>query len=212
MDARLSPIVSHSLIPVVVIDDADSAPGLADALVAGGLPVAEVTFRTPAAAEAIARMATNPDIILGAGTVHTAEQVDRAVEAGATYIVSAGLSPAVVRRAQELGVAVLPGIATATEIVTALDLGLDAVKFFPAETSGGVPAIKALAAPFPDLTFVPTGGIGPKNIADYLAVPAIAACGGSWMCPRDAVKAGDFATIERLSREAVALVASLKEA
>ena len=107
MDARLSPIVSHSLIPVVVIDDADSAPGLADALVAGGLPVAEVTFRTPAAAEAIARMATNPDIILGAGTVHTAEQVDRAVEAGATYIVSAGLSPAVVRRAQELGVAVL---------------------------------------------------------------------------------------------------------
>ncbi len=131
MDARLSPIVSHSLIPVVVIDDADSAPGLADALVAGGLPVAEVTFRTPAAAEAIARMATNPDIILGAGTVHTAEQVDRAVEAGATYIVSAGLSTAVVRRAQELGVAVLPGIATATEIVTALDLGLDAVKFFP---------------------------------------------------------------------------------
>ncbi len=212
MDARLSPIVSHSLIPVVVIDDADSAPGLADALVAGGLPVAEVTFRTPAAAEAIARMATNPDIILGAGTVHTAEQVDRAVEAGATYIVSAGLSPAVVRRAQELGVAVLPGIATATEIVTALDLGLDAVKFFPAETSGGVPAIKALAAPFPDLTFVPTGGIGPKNIADYLAVPAIPACGGSWMCPRDAVKAGDFATIERLCREAVELVTSLKGA
>ncbi|HRL48536.1 MAG TPA: bifunctional 4-hydroxy-2-oxoglutarate aldolase/2-dehydro-3-deoxy-phosphogluconate aldolase [Propioniciclava sp.] len=212
MDARLSPIVAHSLIPVVVIDDADSAPGLADALVAGGLPVAEVTFRTPAAADAIARMSANSEIVLGAGTVRTAEQVDQAVDAGATYIVSAGLSAAVVRRAQERGVPVLPGTVTATEILAAMELGLDAVKFFPAETSGGVAAIKALAAPFPDITFVPTGGVSPKNLADYLAVKSIAACGGSWMCPRDAVKAGDFATIERLSREAVALVASLKEA
>ncbi len=212
MDARLSPIVAHSLIPVVVIDDANSALGLAEALVAGGLPVAEVTFRTAAAAEAIARMATNPDILVGAGTVRTAEQVDEAVEAGAKYIVSAGLSTAVVRRAQDRGVPVLPGTVTATEILAAIELGLDAVKFFPAETSGGVPAIKALSAPFPDITFVPTGGVGPKNLAEYLSVPAIAACGGSWMCPRDAVKAGDFATIERLTREAVELVASVKGA
>lgn len=212
MDARLSPIVTHSLVPVVVIDDADSALGLAEALVAGGLPVAEVTFRTAAAAEAIARMATNPDILVGAGTVRTAEQVDQAVDAGAKYIVSAGLSAAVVRRAQDRGVPVLPGTVTATEILAATELGLDTVKFFPAETSGGVGAIKALAAPFPDITFVPTGGVGPKNLADYLAVPAIAACGGSWMCPRDAVKAGDFATIERLTREAVELVRSTKEA
>ena len=212
MDARLSPIVAHSLIPVVVIDDANSALGLAEALVAGGLPVAEVTFRTAAAAEAIARMATNPDILVGAGTVRTAEQVDEAVEAGAKYLVSAGLSTAVVRRAQDRGVPVLPGTVTATEILAAIELGLDAVKFFPAETSGGVPAIKALSAPFPDITFVPTGGVGPKNLAEYLSVPAIAACGGSWMCPRDAVKAGDFATIERLTREAVELVASVKGA
>lgn len=212
MDARLCPILAHRLVPVVVIDDATNALGLAAALVAGGLPVAEVTFRTTAAAEAIARMATNPDLLVGAGTVRTAEQVDQAVDAGARYIVSAGLSTAVVRRAQDRGVPVLPGTVTATEILAAAELGLDTVKFFPAETSGGAAAIKALSAPFPDITFVPTGGVGPKNVADYLAVPAIAACGGSWMCPRDAVNAGDFAAVERLTREAVALVRSSKEA
>lgn len=212
MDARLSPIVAHSLIPVVVLDDADSALGLADALVAGGLPIAEVTFRTAAAAESIARMATNPDLLVGAGTVRTADQVDQAIEAGATFIVSAGLSAAVVRRAQERGVPVLPGITTATEVMAASDLGLDAVKFFPAESFGGVSTIKSLTAPFPEMTFVPTGGIGPKNLADYLAVSAIPACGGSWMCPRDLVNAGDFAGVERLTREAVELVRSIKEA
>lgn len=212
MDASLSSIVAHRLVPVVVIDDANNALGLAKALVAGGLPVAEVTFRTDAAPKAIARMASDPDLLVGAGTVRTAAQVDQAVDAGARYIVSAGLSSAVVRRAQERGVPVLPGAVTATEILAAAELGLDTVKYFPAETSGGVAAIKALAAPFPDITFVPTGGIGPKNVAAYLAVPAIAACGGSWMCPRDAVGAGDFTTIERLTREAVALVSSIEKA
>lgn len=212
MDARLEPIVAHTLIPVVVIDDAAQAPGLADALVAGGLPIAEVTFRTAAARDAIAAMAKNPEILVGAGTVRTPEQVEQAVEAGAKYIVSAGLSEKVVLKCQELGVIALPGTVTATEIQLASELGLDTVKFFPAETSGGAAAIKALSAPFTEMSFVPTGGIGPKNLADYLAVKAIRACGGSWMCPRDAVASGDFATIERLTREAVELVTSIKEA
>lgn len=211
MDTRLNPIVAHTLVPVVVIDDAANAPGLAEALVAGGLPIAEVTFRTPAARDAITAMAKNSDILVGAGTIRTPEQVEQAVDAGARYIVSAGLSEKVVRRCQELDVPVLPGAVTATEIQAATELGLDTVKFFPAETAGGAAAIKALAAPFHDITFVPTGGIGPKNLVDYLAVKAIVGCGGSWMCPRDALASGDFATIERLTREAVELVTSIKE-
>ena len=211
MDPRLSPAVAHTLVPVVVIDDAARATGLGHALVAGGLPVAEVTFRTAAARASIEAMTAVPDLVVGAGTVRTPEQVTQAVEAGARYIVSPGLSEAVVRRCQELGVPVLPGAVTATEVQAAAELGLDTVKFFPAETSGGAAAIKALAAPFGDITFVPTGGIGPKNLADYLAVKSVVGVGGSWMCPRDAVAAGDFATIERLCREAVELVAQLKE-
>ncbi|MDN5570284.1 MAG: bifunctional 4-hydroxy-2-oxoglutarate aldolase/2-dehydro-3-deoxy-phosphogluconate aldolase [Propionibacteriaceae bacterium] len=212
MDARLDPVVAHTLVPVVVIDDADRAAGLAEALVAGGLPVAEVTFRTAAAAEAIAAMVKVPGMTVGAGTVRTTEQADAAVAAGATFLVSAGLSEKVVRHAGELGVPILPGTATATEIQLATELGLDTVKFFPAETAGGASAIKALAAPFHDITFVPTGGIGPKNLADYLAVKAIVGVGGSWMCPRDAVAVGDFATVERLTAEAVRLVDSIRKA
>ena len=211
MDQTLAPIIAHTLVPVIVIDDAANAAGLAEALVAGGLPIAEVTFRTAAARDAIAAMAKNPNILVGAGTIRTPEQVEQAVEAGARYIVSAGLSAAVVRRCQELGVPVLPGAVTATEIQAASELGLSTVKFFPAETSGGAAAIKALSAPFHDITFVPTGGIGPKNLADYLAVKSIVGVGGSWMCPRDALAAGDFATIERLTREAAQLVSSIKE-
>lgn len=211
MDPRLSPAVAHTLVPVVVIDDAARAVGLGRALVAGGLPVAEVTFRTAAARASIEAMAAVPGLVVGAGTVRSPEQVTQAVEAGARYIVSPGLSAAVVRRCRELDVPVLPGAVTAGEVQAAAELGLDTVKFFPAETSGGAAAIKALAAPFHDITFVPTGGIGPKNLADYLAVKAVVGVGGSWMCPREAVAAGDFATIERLCREAVELVAQLKE-
>lgn len=211
MDQALSPIVAHTLVPVVVIDDAARAEGLAQALVAGGLPIAEVTFRTAAARAAIEAMSGHPDLLVGAGTVRTPEQVEQAVAAGAQYIVSPGLSTTVVRRCQELGVPVLPGAVTATEIQAAAELGLDTVKFFPAETSGGAAAIKALAAPFHDISFVPTGGIGPKNLAEYLAVKNIVGVGGSWMCPRDALTAGDFATIERLTLEAVQLVSSIKE-
>ena len=192
------------LVPVVVLDDAADADGLAGALVAGGLPVAEVTFRTAAAADSIRAMTARGDILVGAGTVLTAEQVDLAVAAGARFVVSPGLSRAVVERCAELGVLAVPGAVTATEVQAALELGLSTVKFFPAGTSGGPAAIKALAAPFSDVQFVPTGGVGPANLADYLAIPAVAAVGGSWMVPRERVKAGDFAGIQQLTADAVA--------
>jgi 2-dehydro-3-deoxyphosphogluconate aldolase/(4S)-4-hydroxy-2-oxoglutarate aldolase len=197
------------LVPVVVLDDAADADALAGALVAGGLPVAEVTFRTAAAQDSIRAMAARGDILVGAGTVFTPEQVDQAVAAGARFVVSPGLSRAVVERCGEHGVLALPGAVTATEVQAALELGLGTVKFFPAGTSGGPAAIKALAAPFGGVQFVPTGGVGPGNLADYLAVPAVAAVGGSWMVPRDRVKAGDFAEIRALCAEAVALVVAL---
>lgn len=205
MDA-LSALRAARLVPVVVLDDAKDAGPLAGALVAGGLPVAEITFRTAAAQDSIRAMADRGDILLGAGTVLTPEQVDQAVAAGASYVVSPGLSRAVVERCQEHGVLALPGAVTATEIQAALELGLTTVKFFPAGTSGGAPAIAALAAPFGGVSFVPTGGIGPKNVLEYLAIPAVAAVGGSWMVPRDRVKAGDFDGIRDLTAEAVALV------
>jgi 2-dehydro-3-deoxyphosphogluconate aldolase / (4S)-4-hydroxy-2-oxoglutarate aldolase len=193
------------LVPVVVLDDAQHAGPLAEALVAGGLPVAEVTFRTAAARDSIRAMADRGDVLVGAGTVLTPEQVDQAVAAGASYVVSPGLSRAVVERCQEHGVLALPGAVTATEIQAALELGLTTVKFFPAGTSGGAPAIAALAAPFGGLRFVPTGGVGPKNLRDYLDIPAVAAVGGSWMVPRDRIAAGDFDTVRRLTADAVAL-------
>ncbi|QTE28939.1 bifunctional 4-hydroxy-2-oxoglutarate aldolase/2-dehydro-3-deoxy-phosphogluconate aldolase [Pengzhenrongella sicca] len=205
----LSALRAARLVPVVVLDDAADADALAGALVAGGLPVAEVTFRTAAAEDSIRAMAGRGDILVGAGTVRTVEQVDKAVAAGASYIVSPGLSRAVVERCQEHGVLALPGAVTATEVQAALELGLTTVKFFPAGTSGGAPAIKALTAPFGHVSFVPTGGVGPKNLGDYLAIPTVAAVGGSWMCPRDLVTAGDFAGITALTAEAVALAASL---
>ncbi|MGY1590785.1 bifunctional 4-hydroxy-2-oxoglutarate aldolase/2-dehydro-3-deoxy-phosphogluconate aldolase [Geodermatophilus sp. SYSU D00708] len=194
------------LVPVVVLDDAGHAGPLADALVAGGLPVAEVTFRTPAAADAIRAVADRGDVLVGAGTVLTPAQVDRAVAAGARYVVSPGLSRAVVERCAEHGVPALPGVVTATEVQAALELGVTAVKFFPAGTSGGARAVAALAAPFGEVRFVPTGGIGPADLADYLRLDAVVAVGGSWMVPRDRIAAGDLATVTRLTAEAVALV------
>jgi len=204
----LSSLRAARLVPVVVLDDAADADGLAGALVAGGLPVAEVTFRTAAAEDSIRAMAARGDMLVGAGTVLTVEQVDRAVAAGASYVVSPGLSRAVVERCGEHGVLALPGAVTATEIQAALELGLTTVKFFPAGTSGGAPAIAALAAPFAGVSFVPTGGVGPKNLGEYLGIAAVAAVGGSWMVPRDRVKAGDFDGIRNLTADAVALAAA----
>lgn len=203
--STLEALASHRLVPVVVLDDATGADGLATALVDGGLPVAEVTFRTAAAEESIRVMAARGDVLVGAGTVLTVDQVDRAVRAGASYIVSPGLSRAVVERCGEHGVTVLPGAVTASEVQAALELGLSTVKFFPAGTSGGAKAIAALAAPFGGVGFVPTGGIGPANLHEYLALPSVRAVGGSWMVPRDLVKAREFERVRGLVAEAVAL-------
>ncbi|MBO3083217.1 bifunctional 4-hydroxy-2-oxoglutarate aldolase/2-dehydro-3-deoxy-phosphogluconate aldolase [Cellulomonas fengjieae] len=203
----LSALAEARLVPVVVLDDAADAGALGDALVAGGLPVAEVTFRTAAAPDAIRLLADRGDILVGAGTVLTAAQVDQAVAAGASYVVSPGTSRAVVERCHEHGILALPGAVTATEIQAALELGLTTVKFFPAGTSGGAPAIAALAAPFVGVQFVPTGGVGPTNLHEYLALPSVAAVGGSWMVPRDRIRARDVAGITELTAAAVALAA-----
>ncbi|WP_084077080.1 bifunctional 4-hydroxy-2-oxoglutarate aldolase/2-dehydro-3-deoxy-phosphogluconate aldolase [Demequina sp. NBRC 110057] len=205
MSDVLARLGEHRLVPVVVLDSAADASGLADALVAGGLPVAEVTFRTAAAAESIRVMASRGDMLVGAGTVLTAAQVDEAADAGASYVVSPGLSRSVVERCGERGVLALPGAVTASEVMAALELGVTTVKFFPASTSGGAAAVKALAAPFGGVSFVPTGGIGPTNLHEYLSIPAVHAVGGSWMVPRDLIASGDFDGVERLTAQAVAL-------
>ena len=205
MSDLLQRLAAYRVVPVVVIDDPHDADALAQALVDGGLPVAEVTFRTAAAPEAIRAMAARGDVLVGAGTVVTPAQVDAAVAAGASYVVSPGISRAVVERCHEHGVLALPGAVTATEVQAALELGLTAVKFFPAGTSGGPAAIAALAAPFHGLGFVPTGGIGPSNLAEYLSLPVVLAVGGSWMVPRDRVREGDFDAVRTLTADAVRL-------
>lgn len=199
----LAELAAGVLVPVVVLRDAGDAGLLADALVAGGLPVAEVTFRTAAAPEAIRVIAERGDVLVGAGTVLTVGQVDAAVGAGARFVVSPGLSRAVVERCAEHGILALPGAVTATEVQAALELGLDTVKFFPAATSGGPAAIKALAAPFTGVRFVPTGGVGPGNLAEYLALPAVVAVGGSWMVPTDRIAAHDVSGLVDLVSAAV---------
>ncbi|MEV6301259.1 bifunctional 4-hydroxy-2-oxoglutarate aldolase/2-dehydro-3-deoxy-phosphogluconate aldolase [Actinoplanes sp. NPDC051861] len=190
--SALDVLGGHRVVPVVVLKDPGSADGLGDALVAGGLPIAEVTFRTPEAATVLRRLAARGDLVVGAGTVLTAAQVDVAYESGAKFVVSPGLSAAVVRRCQDLGLAVIPGASTATEIMAALDLGLDTVKFFPAEACGGLPTVKALSAAFPQVRFVPTGGVTAESALTYLAHPAVAAVGGSWMVAPDLLAAGKW--------------------
>ena len=202
-------LFASRLVPVVVIDNAKDAAPLASALVSGGLPVAEVTLRTSAALDAIRAIAKRGDVLVGAGTVTTAEQVVAAVEAGAQFIVSPGLSRSVVERSQAMGILVLPGAVTATEVMTAMELGLSAVKFFPAATSGGAAAIKALSAPFAGMTFIPTGGVGPENLHEYLKMSCVSAIGGSWMVPRDAIQNGEFENISALCVEAVYLAKSV---
>ena len=204
MNPILEQFQKLGIIPVVVIDDAKDAVPLAKALCEGGLPVAEVTFRTDAAEEAIRLMSeAYPEMLVGAGTVLTTEQVDRAVAAGAKFIVSPGLNPKVVKYCQEKNVPITPGTARPTDIEMALELGLDVVKFFPAEQNGGLAMIKAMAAPYTKVKFMPTGGINAKNLKSYLDFDKIIACGGSWMVPKDLVAAGDFEAIKNLTREAV---------
>lgn len=202
-------ILSRRIVPVVVVNDAARAGGLGDALVAGNLPVAEVTLRTPAAPEAIATMAKNPDLLVGAGTVLTPDQVDLAVDAGAKFLVSPGYSAATVARAAERGVPIVPGTVTPSEVMTAIAGGLKLLKFFPASNYGGAGTLKAFSSVFAGINFVPTGGVSAGNLGDYLSLPNVPAVGGSWMVPAKTVDAGDFATIEQLCTEAVAAAAAL---
>jgi len=201
----LSSLHELRVLPVASLADADQAEALADAVIAGGLPALEVTLRTPAALGALRRLAPRSDLLLGAGTVTTVAQVREVLDAGARFVVSPGFSAPVVQACLEAGVPVLPGVATATEIQMALDAGLDTVKFFPAVPAGGVAMIKALAAPFSQVRFVPTGGIGPRNVRDFLALPAVLAVGGSWMVDPALLARGDLDGIRRLTAEAVAL-------
>ena len=204
-------IAGFGVVPVVVLDDVKDAAPLAKALVEGGLPCAEVTFRTAAAEESIRIMATEyPDMFVGAGTVLTIEQVDRAVAAGAKFIVSPGFDPEIVDYCLEKEIPVFPGCITPSEVAQAVKRGLKVVKFFPAEQFGGVATIKAMAAPYVGLKFMPTGGVSAKNLESYLSCDKIIACGGSWMVKGDLVKAGKFDEIKNLTEEAVKLAASIR--
>lgn len=208
--ASLADIAQWGVIPVVVLEEAAHAETLGEALVAGGLPVAEVTFRTSAAADAIRRLVARGDILVGAGTVLTVDQLEEAVAAGARFIVSPGLSAAVVRRAQEIGVPIVPGIGTATELMEAKALGLTTVKLFPASVIGGPAAIKALSSAFPGMQFIPTGGVSPSNLADYLGLEVVPAVGGSWMVPSTLVASGDVDALIQLVRAAVDAAAAVR--
>jgi 2-dehydro-3-deoxyphosphogluconate aldolase/(4S)-4-hydroxy-2-oxoglutarate aldolase len=200
------------IVPVIVIDDPASATELASALIAGGLPCAEVTFRTAGAADALRRMSERPELLLGAGTVLTTNQAETARAAGARFIVSPGFNPAVVDYCQEHDLPVFPGVCTPTEIEMALTKGLTTLKFFPAEPAGGVAYLKAIAAPYGMIEFIPTGGISTANIATYLGFKKVIACGGSWMAPADWIAAGDFQRIRAETAHAVKVVnAVIKE-
>ncbi len=211
MNDVLKKIGEIGIIPVVVLNDAKDAAPLAKALIEGGLPCAEVTFRTAAAEESIRIMSTEyPELFVGAGTVLTIDQANRAIAAGAKFIVAPGLNPEVVQYCINRGVPVCPGTCTPSDVERALSLGLDVVKFFPAEPAGGLPFIKAMAAAYVNLKFMPTGGISAKNVREYLAYDKILACGGSWMVKGSLVEAGKFDEITKLVREAADIVKEIR--
>lgn len=200
------------IIPVVVIDNVKDAAPLGKALCDGGLPCAEVTFRTEAAEESIHILSKEyPDLLVGAGTVLTIEQVDRAVNAGAKFIVSPGLNPDIVTYCQKKNISVTPGVVTPSEIERALVLGLDVVKFFPAEPSGGLSMIKAMGAAYTKLKFMPTGGINTNNVKEYLKSDKILACGGSWMVKGELIHNGEFGKIKDLCKEAADIVKEMRK-
>jgi 2-dehydro-3-deoxyphosphogluconate aldolase/(4S)-4-hydroxy-2-oxoglutarate aldolase len=197
-------MTASPVVPVIVIERVEDAVPLAKALVAGGLKVLEVTLRTAAALDSIRAIAAEVDgAILGAGTVTNAEQLRASVEAGATFAISPGLTPGLLEAKNDFDVPLLPGIATISEMMLGIDAGLKHFKFFPASVAGGPPMLKAFAGPFPDIRFCPTGGVNEKNFLEYLALPNVLCVGGSWVAPAAAAKAGDWATITRLSKEAV---------
>lgn len=196
------------VIPVISIDNAEDIIPLGKVLVDNGLPAAEITFRSEAAIEAIRLLReTQPDMLIGAGTVLNRDQVIAAKNAGATFIVSPGFNPATVRACQEVGIDIIPGVNNPSAIEAALEMGLTTLKFFPAEASGGVNMVKALLAPYSDISFMPTGGVNPNNITEYLAVPRVLACGGTWMVDKSLIENGEWDKLAELTREAVNIVA-----
>ena len=204
MNEILEKIAKIRIVPVVAIEKAEDAEKLGEALIKGGIPCAEVTFRTDAAAETIKIMSEKfPEMLVGAGTVLTPEQADRAVAAGAKFCVSPGLNPRVVKHCVDNGIVMVPGCSSPSDIEAAMEFGLDVVKIFPAEAIGGLPLIKAMSAPYGNMKFMPTGGINSGNIVKYLEFKKIIACGGSWMVDKKLINEGRFDEIERLCKEAV---------
>lgn len=204
MNKVLEEISKIGIVPVIALDDVKDAEPLAKALIEGGLPCAEVTFRTKAAEESIKIMSSKfPELLVGAGTVLTIEQADKAVDAGAKFIVSPGFNPKVVKHCIEKEIPVTPGCSSPSDVEQAIELGLEVVKFFPAEAAGGLNMIKSMAAPYVNMKFMPTGGINEKNVTSYLDFDKIIACGGSWMVNKDMVKAGDFESVKKLTKKAV---------
>lgn len=202
--AIIQQISKARLLPVVVLERVEDAVPLARALLAGGLNVAEVTFRTDAARDAIAAIASEvPEILLGAGTVTNTEQLDSAVDAGARFIVTPGFNPQVVQHAQKRNVSIVPGVNNPTGVEQAMSFGLSAVKFFPAGPTGGVPFLKALTGPYADMRFIPTGGVNANNVSEYLSISAVLACGGSWMVEPTLIAAGKFEEITQLTAKAL---------
>lgn len=205
----LARISALKIVPVIALENSDDAPALGQALVDNGLAIAEITFRTASAAETIRRLrAAYPNMLIGAGTVLNRAQVEQARAAGADFIVSPGLNVNTVSACRELGMPFIPGVNNPSAIEQALELGLSALKFFPAEPSGGIRMIKALLGPYPQLRLMPTGGVAPANIRDYLAIPQVLACGGSWMVAEELLRSGNWSEVGRLTREAVELVAA----
>ena len=204
-------VAACGVVPVVVLEDAEQAVPTAKALLTGGINAMEITFRTAAARDSIAKVAKEvPEMIVGAGTVINVEQLHAAVEAGAQFIVSPGSDADIIQEAMKLGVAVTPGVVTPSEIMLGLRLGVKVFKFFPAESFGGLKTIKALCGPFPQIRIIPTGGINQANVADYFKNPKIVAVGGSWMCTKDMISAGDFDAITEKSRAATDLFREIR--
>ncbi|HTN60301.1 MAG TPA: bifunctional 4-hydroxy-2-oxoglutarate aldolase/2-dehydro-3-deoxy-phosphogluconate aldolase [Devosia sp.] len=193
------------VVPVIILDDVSQARPLAEALVAGGLPILEVTLRTPNALKVMAEMSKVTGAIVGSGTVRNATHMQQSVDAGCRFMVSPGISPRILDAADDIGIPLLPGIGTPSEAMTASERGYSFLKFFPAEALGGAPVLKAFASPLPDITFCPTGGINADKAKTYLALSNVICVGGSWVMPADALAAGDFKRIEALAREASAL-------
>lgn len=207
METIYDKIRKTKVIPVVKLECAEEAVRLAETLIRGGLPVIEITFRTNGAGQAIKNISKSiPEMLIGAGTVLTKDQVDLAVSCGADFIVSPGLNPTIVQYCQDINIPIVPGVATATEVELALSYGLKVVKFFPAEINGGIGALKAFFGPYSDVEFMPTGGISPDNVIDYLSLDNVIACGGTWMVDSKLLNEKDYDKIEKLAREISILI------